>query len=129
MLTNRADVNDLVGEQFFQQWFDQRPVAGNQREASMQLRAFLVDRCGIGGKQRRQIGRSNLGIRIEFFDNVWQLIRLRTHQATHEPFDAGRFLLPGFLRQQFALVPIDTIPGVKSSRGEQSHEHSRDRQS
>ena len=97
LLTNRADVNDLVGEQFFQQWFDQRPVAGNQREASMQLRAFLVDRCGIGGKQRRQIGRGNLGIRIEFFDNVWQLIRFRTHQATDQPFDAGRFLLPGNL--------------------------------
>ena len=59
----------------------------------MQLRAFLVDRCGIGGKQRRQIGRGNLGIRIEFFDNGWQLIRFRTHQATHQPFDAGRFLL------------------------------------
>ena len=59
----------------------------------MQLRALLVDRCGIGGKQRRQIGRGNLGIRIEFFDNGWQLIRFRTHQATDQPFDAGRFLL------------------------------------
>jgi hypothetical protein len=33
LLTNRDDVNDLVGEQYFQQWFDQRPVAGDQREA------------------------------------------------------------------------------------------------
>ena len=116
LLTNRADVNDLVGEQFFQQWFDQRPVAGNQREASMQLRALLVDRCGIGGKPRRQKGRGNLGIRIEFFDNDWQLIRFRTHQASDEPFDAGCFLLSGFLREQLAPVSVDAIPGPQAQR-------------
>ena len=62
----------------------------------MQLRAFLVDRCGTAGKQRKQIGCCNLGIRIEFLDDVWQLIRFGTHQATDQPFDACRFLLPGF---------------------------------
>ena len=95
----------------------------------MQLRAPLVDGCDIHDNQRRQIGRSNLGIRIEFFDNDWQLIRFRTHQATDQPFEAGRFLLAGFLRQQLAMVLFDTIRGIESCRTEQSHEHACYRQS
>ena len=47
LLTNRADVGNLVGKKFFQQWFNQRFVATNRRQTGVELFALFVDGFGF----------------------------------------------------------------------------------
>ena len=89
LLTNRSDVGDLAGEQFLGQRIDERRIARDHREPCMQLRPLFVERRRGPRDQRRQKGPSGLGIRIELFDDVGDLVRFGADQAADEAFDPG----------------------------------------
>jgi hypothetical protein len=128
LLTNRRDIGDFAHEQFLGQRLDERWIAGDQRQAGMELLPLFVGTLGIDGNQRRQKSRGHLRIGIEFLHDLGDLVRFRTDQAADKAFDAGRFLLLRFFGQQRASILIHAIPSPEAGRGDQSQQHDRHRQ-